>query len=289
MTKLGFYQKTALTAYKAVSIGLAVILCLFAFEEASAQNTSTQSRSQVPVSAPEKSNFSVGGYLYQNEPARSEKDPYTLFGASLDYEIEKSKTVDSSASLSLEGSHLWTEYKDKNATKLDALEMIYMRKNALIYKGSKLFYGGALALPANDLDKTAGFRFSIRGTIGLSIKLGSQVFVFDAEPTFYNYAYTTANAAGDEYNKRSSLLVRARAYSTLMEKLTWRNMVSLYDYENYSNKSFQQYSFSSMLAYAVQENFTLIAGITSGDRVITTNAILADDVTAYRAGLEWSY
>lgn len=272
-----------LTVVKKIVIAVTVAMFAFKTFAQAPQNKLTQK-----VQNPE-SNWSFLGTLVQSKPVREELAQMTLAQLAVHYGLENSPSHKSYLGLSLEYSHNGAQYKDEIRSQIDTLTASLGRSAKINPSGSAFEYGLELDIPANQADANAGFEGSLSIPLEISLKFSSQKIFFALQPTFYQYKFKTSTEEGLEYNKKISGLATLGLNSRFTKRFAWVNSVSLFEYENMAGNTYQIYSMASFLRYQLLAAVTILGGVASRDRVISTNSVLADDITSVRAGMEWSY
>ncbi len=281
MTSLGPNWGT-LTVVKKIVMAIAVTL--LAFESwAQLPQTKLTQKLQNP-----ESNFAFSGALIQSKPVREELSQMTLANLTAKYRFEKGPNQTSFLGLSLDYSYTWAQFKDEALSQLDAVTASVGRSVKINPSGSAFYYGLDLEAPANQADSNAGFTGSLSIPLEISIRFSNQKISFALQPTFYDYKFKTSTEDGVEYNKKISGLATLALNSQFTKRFAWKNSVSLFEYENMIGNTYQVYSMSSFFRYQILTGVTILGGLASRDRVISTNSVLADDITSVRAGMEWS-
>lgn len=293
MTSFGLGPRTLTVVKKIVSIGLLVslIMALFsptAFAQAAAKQKNASTSKLAQKMKKPQSDFEISATLLQSKPMREEMDQMTIMSLSTGYKVENSLKSTTTLGANLDYVHVWTEYKTENSSQLDTAELTADRTQKLT-DSTGLKYGLNIGLPANQVDANAGFNGSAEFHVGLRWSSGIQSVGFTILPKFYNYKFKTSTEGGDEFNKKVSGEAILSYGLQLSDRFGWNNAVRLFEYQNYAGNSYQVYAFSSMLNFKATQQLSILAGVVSRDRVITTNSVLADDVTHARAGLSWSY
>lgn len=291
MTSFGRGLRTLTVVKKIVSIGLlsSFALILFspnAFAQGGTGKKTTSSKMQQKLQSPE-SNFSFTGRILQSKPMREEMHQATLSRAALAYKYENSLAHESQAGITLEHAYVWSKYKEESQSQLDTATL-NLERNSKLSEIMTLNYGMDIGLPANQADSTAGFNGSVGVPVTLSWDFPTQAIAINLTPTFYSYKYKTSTEGGDEYNKKISGQISAAHVWKLGQRFSWTNQIGFFEYQNYFGKTYQSYFGSSLLRFKMLKELTLVGGVVSQDRVVTTNSVLADDITAVRAGIEWS-
>ncbi len=305
MTSLGASLRTLTVVKKIASIGPRILFAGLLLLTATVSFAQPRSTSQVLTtkSAPQnastsklaqklqkpESAFSIGGSISHSKPAREEKYAFTILTLGANYKVEDNLAHKTSMGASLEYDHIWTEYKDERRdSELESADLSIERTSEFS-KILSMSYGLEIGVPVNKADATAGFNGAASVPLSITWKFGSQFLTFGLTPKFYSYKYKTSTEDGSDFNKKLSGLARLGLTSKFTEKFSWSNSVGFYEYQNYSGFNYQTYSLGSYLKYKLAPGFIPFFGIASNDRVITTNSVLADDVTYARAGFDWSY
>ncbi|MFN7455674.1 MAG: hypothetical protein ACK5RO_13580 [Pseudobdellovibrionaceae bacterium] len=250
------------------------------------QNISVIEKSQTQSIEESSSSLRASAYTLYSRPLKKEKDAASFSGIELAYALEDSKTSSSSLSLAMDYTHVWAKYKDETNSYIEDLELRGLISRSSFPRGAKISTEASVGLPANEADKNAGFRGSAALKVAYSTTIMNQKASASLEPIFYSYRFDAANAAGTEYNKKWSIELRGNLTSQLLEKLSWRNQLSFFQYQNTINRNYQIYSASSTLALAWNKTVTTTLGMATRDRVISERQVLDDDTTSYRLGLE---
>lgn len=235
-----------------------------------------------------QSDFGLLGALVQSKPQREEIPQMTLANLTARYRLENSPNQVSFLGLSLDYSYTWAQYKDETHSQFDGVTASLARSFKM-NPSSYFNYGVEVELPANQADSDAGFAGSLSVPLEIALRFSRQTISFALQPSFYNYKFKTSTEDGVEYNKKIAGLATVALNSRFTKRFAWRNSVSLFEYQNMIGNTYQVYSMSSFLRYQILASITLLGGIVSHDRVITTNSVLADDITSTRVGTEWSY
>ncbi|MCE3011029.1 MAG: hypothetical protein LW875_10500 [Proteobacteria bacterium] len=249
------------------------------------QNISVIEKAQTkPID--EITSFSASAYTIYSRPVKKEKDAASFSGVELVYSLEESKSTSSSLSFAMDYTHVWANYKDETNSYIEDIELRGLTSRSSFPRGAKISTEASLGLPANQVDKNAGFRGSAGLKVTYSTEILKQKAGISLEPILYSYRFDSTNATGSEYNKKWSVELRANVTSKILEKLSWRNQLSFFQYQNTIDRNYQTYAASSTFALAWNKTLTTTLGMATRDRVISERRVLDDDTTSYRLGLE---